>query len=189
MNKKLFLVTFILFVLFSALVVSAITLTKEFTKLVIVPIATSGTVCLWDSVDSQCLQEPELIVFGKADVYPTFGGGPYSMTLIVFRNNIYRSTGIGMVYYQENCHTVDWYDPVKGAGQYEVCDTTLGPKEEHGGGSLVTETGLEQNDVFGYKIFYNMNGSYKDLELTIGNETFKLQSIDSTVEDIRWEPK
>lgn len=190
MNKKLFSVVFIAsFVLSVGLVVFAITLTKEFTEKVIVPIATSGTVCLWDAVNNQCLQAPEPVVFGEADVYPTWGGGPYPITLIVFRDNIYRSTGTGFSYYQENCHRVNWYDPVKGEGYYDVCDTTLGVKEEHGGGSLVTETGLEVNDVFGYVISYNQDGSYKDFDLRIGNENFKLQSIDLTITDIKWEPK
>lgn len=189
MDKKLFLFLLIFLALFNAMLVFSLTLTKDLTRLVVVPLAVSGEVCLWDSVNNQCLQSNEPIVFGKAEVYPTFGGGPFPMTLIVFRNNIYRSTGTGYSYYQENCRRIEWYDPVKGAGYYDVCDTILGPKEEHGGGSLVTETGLEQIDVFGYKIFYNQDGSYKDFELTIGNDLFKLQSIGETVTDIRWEPK
>jgi len=189
MDKKLFLFISIVFVLLSAVIVSAITLTKDYTRLVVVPIAVSGQVCLWDSNQSKCTQDSEPIVFGTAEVYPTFSSAPVNMTLIVFRDNIYRSTGSGYIYYQENCRTIEEYDPVKGTLQKEVCDTTLGLKEEDGGGSLVTETGLEQNDVFHYKIFYNPDGSYKDLELLIGNDDFKLQNISSSVENITWEPK
>lgn len=196
--SKVYRIAFCIFslFLFGALTVSAITLTKDVLRLVVVPMAVSGTMCQSDAEFKECIGDAEPIVFGRSDVYRHQDITPAAnMVLIVFRSSIYRDATASFSYYQINCKKLpakpDELEPWIPKGTeilIEKCEQG-GLKEQSGTGTLVKETGHEELNAFNYKLLYNLDGTYSSLELAIGSENFKLQSIEKVIKDIRWEPK
>jgi len=197
----------ILFLIFLSSITFALTFTRDLTEKVEIPIAFVGYMCLWDEANQQCIQPPQesdTIVFGAALLYPTpqITGGPYDVNLFYFHNTLYRDTGMGIQYLQTNCRN-ETYEKEGITGTTEICDSDYSRKvSEMGGGSIVTETGIEINDKFGYEIYFNEDNSFKDLIMrfressnqqqisrTEFNITYKLYNITGTVENITWYPQ
>lgn len=197
----------ILFFIFLSSITFALTFTRDLTERVEIPRAFVGYMCLWDEVTQQCIQQPQendQIVFGEALLYPTpqITGGPYNVNLFYFQDTLYRSTGMGMQYLQINCRT-ETHEKEGRTETTEVCDSDYSRKvRETGGGSIVTETGIEINDKFGYEIYFNEDNSFKDLIMRFRessnqqqsaaseyNITYKLYSITGTVENVTWYPQ
>lgn len=178
MNKKFV----VLFVILATTLVLAITLTREATSEVVVPIAARGEVCPWNNETATCIGGNEEVVFGQALVYPSSGDSPSEMFLLVTSDlSVYRSTG-----------TAPFYD--------EPATQTLG---DRGRLSRVSPDGSETGETAGeYEINYNnvsvrtaysdpltySEDSYEDLIYTINNVTYKLQSISTVTLNYSWTP-
>ncbi len=179
MNKKFVL----LFVILATTLVLAITLTREATREVTIPIAARGVVCPWNNETQTCTGANEEIVFGQARVYPTTGDSPSEMFLIIMSDlRVYRSTG-----------TAPFYD--------EAETETLG---DRGRLSRVSPDGSETGEtVGGYEITYQGVGirtaedeipnysedSYQDLTFDINRVTYKLQNITRVALNYTWTPQ
>lgn len=82
--------TFILTLILTLAMVSAVTFTADATRSVTVPIAAIGTICLVDE-NGDCTDKTGEILFGDA-VVENMGGDLIGLMLIQFGGNVYRAT-------------------------------------------------------------------------------------------------
>lgn len=214
MIKKSLLIFSLVVLLISVVAVYSITLTRESTDLVRIPVAIRAEVCLWDESLNSCLGENKEVVFGHADVYP-IRDPPLSetalMELFIFDNMVYRSTTLGVIPYA-NYYTQEQREQFAGDLPPEA-DNIVGVRgdlsrvnpdgtEEQGPTVTREEEGKEgqyTESAWQYKITYRNLGveefgdlnidDYEDMELRIGDDVYKLQSIVASAEDIEWRPR
>lgn len=195
------------FLVFFSFIVFALTFTKEYTERVEIPRAFVGYMCLWDETSQQCIEPPQendMIVFGNALVYgtPQTGVGPFDLNIFYFHGNLYRDTGRSVQYLQTNCRN-ETYEKEGRTEITEICDSDYSKKvSEMGGGSIVMETGVEIQAKSNYVIYFNEDGSFRDLimrlrensdetrySITEFNITYKLYNITGFVENVTWHPQ
>ncbi len=118
--------------------VFAVTLTKEVTEKVVIPVAVEGRICVFDEANQQCLKPEEPIVFGTSLVYPKGSTQtPTPLTFFFFRNKIYRSTQL----------------------TYKS-DSGGKPTSQTGTASFVAPSGVETARAFNYTTNLNPNGTF-----------------------------